>query len=949
MKKKLSVAMLVVFLLALAVFPAGAWAGKPAVPVQDVPAGQGNTVASQVYGNAATGQGSVVSQAYGDITGGQREEPGNGDEDLPGVLPVLRTEPSDGVTVVRPDAPIKIVFDTTSRAFRHVSEQLEKGHFYATINGQKADAVYDGQGTVEVKHGLLQRYTRYTVEFVLHPYDEGRHLGFEKNELSEGWEKKSCSFAFETGSALHEPRHAKFSLSSSNPRVTEGTELDATFTDDYGQPGYGAAGKVNLVEYGTRKPGSAVADPSGFTVPEGSDGTVKVRISDTEAEKVGVAVEVSGPYPEDTARYDGEINFRPGPAAKVTLSLGAERVVVGHTVAVSGTAVDVYENPVEDGTPVSAAATAGQVSSGASTAGGAFSLEFTAPTKKQPVTLTVKVDQCESELSIPVIADVPAKVTVTPEKQTALAGTQVNVNVLVQDQYGNAVEDGTAVTLAASGGTVTPVAAVTKDGAVNAQATSGQAGRVTVSASAGNGVSGSAVVNFVAVVPSGSQVKLNIMPDSTPGEYVVQGQVTKDGVPVSSVAIPLVVKNGTLSDPIPVTDQQGGFSTTLRVTGSGCTSVAVDSTQAPGVSSGTVGVDPLVYGNQPWTDTGIDVGSGLLVRVNATGTWAAGLYAKVGDSGTPVNVGASGGFVSGVAGRLYLGPNTGTYTDNVDAIIQVDDPVAVGILPTLNLAANPTQLPADGKSTSVLSGKVMYGQYPGVGVTVNLSATLGTVSPVSPVTGADGSYQATFTAGTQGGTATVSATYKNLTQKANMELTGQQIPVLLAGVVINGNYSHSLEVKSDGTVWAWGNNNFGQLGDGTTINHATPVQVKNLTGVVAVAAGYYHSLALKSDGTVWAWGSNHYGQLGDGTTTDRYTPVQVQNLTDVVAVAANDFYSLALKSDGTVWAWGDNSYGRLGDGTTTNRTVPVQVKNLTSVVAIAAGSWHPLALKSDGT
>ncbi len=89
---------------------------------------------------------------------------------------------------------------------------------------------------------------------------------------------------------------------------------------------------------------------------------------------------------------------------------------------------------------------------------------------------------------------------------------------------------------------------------------------------------------------------------------------------------------------------------------------------------------------------------------------------------------------------------------------------------------------------------------------------------------------------------------------------------------------HSLALKSDGTVWAWGWNGYGQLGDGTTTSRYTPVQVSGLTGVVAIAAGYYHSLALKSDGTVWAWGRNVYGQLGDGTTTSRYTPVQTLNL-----------------------------------------------------------------------
>ena len=92
---------------------------------------------------------------------------------------------------------------------------------------------------------------------------------------------------------------------------------------------------------------------------------------------------------------------------------------------------------------------------------------------------------------------------------------------------------------------------------------------------------------------------------------------------------------------------------------------------------------------------------------------------------------------------------------------------------------------------------------------------------------------------------------------------------------------HSLALKSDGTLWAWGGNKYGKLGDGTTTWRKTPIQV--LTGVAAVAAGYSHTLAIKTDGSLWAWGSNYYGGLGDGTTTDRWTPVQV--LTGVASVS----------------------------------------------------------------
>ncbi|BAS26954.1 RCC1 repeat-containing protein [Limnochorda pilosa] len=195
--------------------------------------------------------------------------------------------------------------------------------------------------------------------------------------------------------------------------------------------------------------------------------------------------------------------------------------------------------------------------------------------------------------------------------------------------------------------------------------------------------------------------------------------------------------------------------------------------------------------------------------------------------------------------------------------------------------------------------------------------------------------------------------------------TYHRTPVQVSGlsglVAVAGGQSYSLALKSDGTAWAWGGNFLGQLGDGTTADRRTPVQVGSLSGIVAVAAGVFHSLALKSDGTVWAWGYNFYGQLGDGTQTDHSTPVQVKGpggtgvLIDIIAIAAGGFHSLALRSDGTVWAWGDNSSGQLGDGTTTNSWVPVQVKGaggtgfLTNAAELAGGTSHSLALKSDGT
>jgi alpha-tubulin suppressor-like RCC1 family protein len=151
---------------------------------------------------------------------------------------------------------------------------------------------------------------------------------------------------------------------------------------------------------------------------------------------------------------------------------------------------------------------------------------------------------------------------------------------------------------------------------------------------------------------------------------------------------------------------------------------------------------------------------------------------------------------------------------------------------------------------------------------------------------------------------------------------------------------HGLEARSDGTVWAWGDNLSGDLGDGTTTGRLAPVQVTGLTGVTQVAGGCNHSLALRSDGTVWAWGDNSAGELGRGTVTDHeVTPAPVAGLAGVVKIAAGCEYSLALRSDGTVWAWGANPVGELGTGGAASSAVPVHVTGVSRVTAIAAG-WN---------
>jgi alpha-tubulin suppressor-like RCC1 family protein len=163
-------------------------------------------------------------------------------------------------------------------------------------------------------------------------------------------------------------------------------------------------------------------------------------------------------------------------------------------------------------------------------------------------------------------------------------------------------------------------------------------------------------------------------------------------------------------------------------------------------------------------------------------------------------------------------------------------------------------------------------------------------------------------------------------------------------------FTHTMVLMPDGGVVAWGQNARGQLGDGTTTTRNTPGPVP-VPGVVTAitSSSAPASYAVLSDGTLWAWGANGAGNLGNGTMQDQSTPVQVPGLAAVRAVAAGDQHALALLQNGTVWAWGQGGSGELGNGAMTSSVSPVQVSGLSGVVAISAGSRFSLALKGDGT
>ena len=165
---------------------------------------------------------------------------------------------------------------------------------------------------------------------------------------------------------------------------------------------------------------------------------------------------------------------------------------------------------------------------------------------------------------------------------------------------------------------------------------------------------------------------------------------------------------------------------------------------------------------------------------------------------------------------------------------------------------------------------------------------------------------------------------------------------------VSAGYNYSLAIDSEGNLWSWGYNSDGQLGDGTTTNRTSPVRIKNGTKFKEISAGIGHSMAIDNEGNLWTWGSNHHGQLGDGTKTDKTSPVQIKAGTKFKQISAGSYHSLAIDSEGNLWAWGYNYKGSLGDGTATDRTSPVQIKAGTKFTQVLAGDRHSFAIEENG-
>ena len=194
-------------------------------------------------------------------------------------------------------------------------------------------------------------------------------------------------------------------------------------------------------------------------------------------------------------------------------------------------------------------------------------------------------------------------------------------------------------------------------------------------------------------------------------------------------------------------------------------------------------------------------------------------------------------------------------------------------------------------------------------------------------------------------------------QMGNNTTTTQSSPVQTVSAGNNWKLAavgvyHLAAIKTDGTLWSWGYGASGEMGDNTAAGKSSPVQTVSAgTDWKLVACGFYFTSAIKTDGTLWLWGSNTYGQLGDNTRTNKSSPIQtVATGTNWKQVSAKYYYTAAIKTDGTLWTWGRNLYGELGDNTTASKSSPVQtVAGGTNWKQVSSGAWITSAVKTDGT
>lgn len=265
-------------------------------------------------------------------------------------------------------------------------------------------------------------------------------------------------------------------------------------------------------------------------------------------------------------------------------------------------------------------------------------------------------------------------------------------------------------------------------------------------------------IQFIKTVESGSEIDLRYE-ENADGSVTVEGVVEKDGIPQADVGVPILVENGKPNDTLPITDEDGKFTVIIEdVTSDTFPEVSVDETIAPGIEIEESFGSPVLSGSSEWIQTRIIITEpNTLIQINAIeGEWGEDLYAKVGENGTPVKVGA-GGFVTGTTGNLYLGSYNELHDTDLKASVTLNNPDELGLTKVFTFASDKKELAAGSTSSTTVRGSVHYGEFALVDGQVELATTFGSLGVESVTTDANGDFITTFRAGTAAGTAQVTA------------------------------------------------------------------------------------------------------------------------------------------------------------------------------------------------
>jgi alpha-tubulin suppressor-like RCC1 family protein len=362
-----------------------------------------------------------------------------------------------------------------------------------------------------------------------------------------------------------------------------------------------------------------------------------------------------------------------------------------------------------------------------------------------------------------------------------------------------------------------------------------------------------------------------------------------------------------------------------------------------------------------------DIGS--ITNSSASGNIIGGEYVGglVGynDSGSITNSSASGnitgeGYVGGLVGyngngtisASYSTGNATTLDYSAGGLVGGSDGIINNSYATGNVAGEMYVGGLIAENYGIINNSYATGNVSG---TSNLGGLV--VYNESEVTNSFWDIEASGQAVSDGGEGKTTVEMKNINTYLDVQVLEEENIIWQS---VSAGNAHTLAIKGDGTLWAWGSNWGFQLGLGDDESRKTPTQVGSSTDWQSVSAGDYHNLAIKTDGTLWAWGMNEEGQLGLGNNTTTNTPTQVGSSTDWQSVSAGNAHTLAIKGDGTLWAWGNNDFGQLGvslvgKGPATTTNTPTQVGSSIDWRSVSAGkrgsadNGNTLAIKTDGT